>query len=140
MVEQQDTTTSTSQEMVVFEIKGQMKKLDTAEDVLNAIEEGKSEDEKFNKICEAAKIKLCGNSFGLEACKYVAEQIACRDTPNLVDIDFSDIFVSRLRAELPQSLEALSQAILPKQQIRVLDVSHNAFGPDGVRAFECLLE
>ena len=95
MVEQQETTE------VVFEIKGQMKKLDTAEDVQNAIKEGSNENEKFNKIQEATTIKLCGNSYGLEACKYVAEQIASRDTPNLVNIDFSDIFVSRLRAELP---------------------------------------
>ena len=45
MVEQQQETPE-----VVFEIKGQMKKLDTAEDVQNAIEEGSNEDEKFNKI------------------------------------------------------------------------------------------
>ena len=62
-----------------------------------------------------------------------------RDTPKLIDIDLSDIFVSRLRAELPASLEVMSQALLAKQQLIRLDLSDNAFGPDGIKAFECLL-
>jgi len=54
-------------------------------------------------------------------------------------IDFSNIFVSRLRAELPKSLEVMAVSLLPKQLIEI-DLSDNAFGPDGIRAFECLLK
>ena len=47
--------------------------------------------------------------------------------------------MSRLRAELPKSLEVMAFALLPKQLIEI-DLSDNAFGPDGIRAFECLLK
>ena len=57
----------------------------------------------------------------------------------LSDIDFSDIFVSRLRSELPASLEVMSLALLPKRLTR-LNLSDNAFGPDGIKAFDCLLK
>ena len=44
-----------------------------------------------------------------------------------------------MRAELPRSLEVMAKALLPKQLIEI-DLSDNAFGPDGIRAFECLLK
>ena len=47
--------------------------------------------------------------------------------------------MSRLRAELPKSLEVMAVSLLPKQLIEI-DLSDNAFGPDGIRAFECLLK
>ena len=68
----------------------------------------KAEEAKFNQLTRAKGIRLSGNSYGFEACKFIAEQFAGRDTPFLVDIDFSDIFVSRLRAELPASLKVMS--------------------------------
>ena len=57
----------------------------------------------------------------------------------MLAIDFSNIFVSRLRAEIPKSLEVMAISLLPKQLIEI-DLSDNAFGPDGIRAFECLLK
>lgn len=87
---------------------------------------------------EFTKITIGGNSYGFEACRWLAEQISDQDTTSLSMIDFSNIFVSRLRAELPRSLEIMALALLPKQLVEV-DLSDNAFGPDGIRAFECLL-
>jgi Ran GTPase-activating protein 1 len=84
------------------------------------------------------KITLGGNSYGFEACEWVAQTLAKTETPALKAIDFSNIFVSRLRAELPKSLKVMAEALLPKCLTEV-DLSDNAFGPDGVRAFECLL-
>ena len=66
------------------------------------------EEAKFNQLARAKGIRLSGNSYSYEACKFIAEQFAARDTPFLVDIDFSDIFVSRLMAELPASLKVMS--------------------------------
>ena len=40
---------------------------------------------------------------------------------------------------MPRSLEVMAKAILPKQLIEI-DLSDHAFGPDGIRAFECLLK
>ena len=124
------------QEDFIFVIEAAAKKFDSAEDVIAAV--GGSE-EKFEELSRAKGIKLSGNSFGFDACNFMATQFANRDLPLLVDIDFSDIFVSRLRAELPDSLRVMSQALLSKQQLIVLNLSDNAFGPDGISAFECLL-
>uniref|UniRef100_A0A7S3MN86 Ran GTPase-activating protein 1 n=1 Tax=Favella ehrenbergii TaxID=182087 RepID=A0A7S3MN86_9SPIT len=119
-----------------FVIEAAAKKFDSADDVISGA--GGSED-KFQELSRAKGIKLSGNSFGFEACKFIADQLAVHDTPLLVDIDFSDIFVSRLRAELPDSLRVMSQTLLAKQQLIRLNLSDNAFGPDGISAFECLL-
>jgi Ran GTPase-activating protein 1 len=35
-------------------------------------------------------------------------------------------------------LEIIAKALLPKNLIEI-DLSDNAFGPDGIKAFECLL-
>ena len=117
-------------------IEAKAKKFDTAEDVQKAI------GSKELDLTNATSIKLSGNSYGFAACKWLSEQFISHgdDTPNLVDIDFSDIFVSRLRAELPKSLKVMAEAILPKHHLTHLNVSDNAFGPDGVKAFECLLK
>jgi|688.fasta_scaffold258102_1 Ran GTPase-activating protein 1 len=77
------------------------------------------------------KITLGGNSYGFEACQWFADLISAHNTPKLVAVDFGNIFVSRLRAEIPKSLNVMAQALLPKQLIEV-DLSDNAFGPDGV--------
>lgn len=45
------------------------------------------------------------------------------------------MFTARLRSELPGSLKILMEG-LNTQNITELNLSHNAFGPDGVRSFE----
>lgn len=50
------------------------------------------------------KITLGGNSYGFEACQWLAKLLEDQNTPSLKEIDFSNIFVSRLRSELPKSL------------------------------------
>jgi Ran GTPase-activating protein (RanGAP) involved in mRNA processing and transport len=52
---------------------------------------------------------------------------------NIREVDFSDIFTKRLRNTLPMSLKVLIDAIKGKNVLK-LNVSHNAFGPDGVRS------
>ena len=39
---------------------------------------------------------------------------------------------------MPRSLNVMMEVLVPKDLIEV-DLSDNAFGPDGVKAFECLL-
>jgi Ran GTPase-activating protein 1 len=45
------------------------------------------------------------------------------------------MFVSRLRAELPDSLKFLIKSLEGKK-IDHLDMSDNAFGPDGIKAWD----
>lgn len=82
---------------------------------------------------------MSGNSYGFEPCSYLAKEIYSKNAPNLTTINFSNIFVSRLRAELPASLQVMAEALLDKKIVE-LDLSDNAFGPDGIKAFECILK
>jgi len=44
------------------------------------------------------------------------------------------MFTSRLRPEVVQSMQVLSQALLKIEALEEIDFSDNAFGPDGVRS------
>jgi Ran GTPase-activating protein 1 len=69
--------------------------------------------------------------------KALGEEI--KEISNLEVVNYRDIFVSRLRADLPKSLYELVTAVNGKN-IRVLDLSDNAFGPIGVQSFEHFLK
>lgn len=117
-------------------MKPEAKKFDSAEDIKSAFLAAAHADEV--DLSKVTKITLGGNSYGFSACEWLAQHLKSQDTPNLRAIDFSNIFVSRLRAEIPRSLEVMAISLLPKQLVEI-DLSDNAFGPDGIRAFECLL-
>ncbi len=121
-----------------FVVKGEAKKFDSADDAKAAFEKAAGSTGEID-LSKVTKITLGGNSYGFEACSWLAGLLTSNNTPRLKEIDFSNIFVSRLRSELPRSLEVMAQALLPKQLIEI-DLSDNAFGPDGIRAFECLLK
>lgn len=84
------------------------------------------------------EITLSGNSYGKEACEYIASLLE-KETPKLTKINFNDIFVGRKLDELPKSLEVLAKSIKNKK-IEYLDLSHNAFGPAGISSFDFLLK
>ena len=91
--------------------------------------------EHSSKVIE---IVLSQNSYGVEACKAIAESISqCK---NLRVANFSDMFTGRLREEVTQSMAHLSAALLECPKLEVLNLSDNAFGPDGVNSFSALLE
>lgn len=48
---------------------------------------------------------------------------------------FDNLFVSRLREEIPDSIKALTDGLLGKK-VSELDMSDNAFGPDGIKGWE----
>ncbi|OMJ89377.1 hypothetical protein SteCoe_8477 [Stentor coeruleus] len=119
-----------SEQRFVIEEKG--KKFDTRE----AIHEGS---EHLLEHChKVTEIILSQNSYGVEACKAIAESTA--KCENLRVANFSDIFTGRLREEVTQSMSALSEALLRCQKLEAVYLSDNAFGPDGVRSFSNLLE
>ena len=82
-------------------------------------------------------ITLSGNSYGTDACRWIADNVL-KSWKGLKYVDFSNIFISRLKEDLPISLKLLMDAIHDKQ-IQHLDLSHNAFGPQGVASFEHFL-
>jgi len=119
-------------------VKGEQKKFDSANDAKDAWL-ANSGCNSLDVLASTERITLGGNSYGFEACEWVANTLDSAETPALQAVDFSNIFVSRLRAELPKSLEIMA-TVLHKKNLIEVDLSDNAFGPDGVRAFECLLK
>ena len=56
-------------------------------------------------------ITLSGNSYGRDACDYIAELLSSNETPLLTNVVFNDMFVGRKLDELPGSLEVLVRAL-----------------------------
>jgi Ran GTPase-activating protein 1 len=104
---------------------------DKVEDIEKVINEIRENREKITGI------ELSSNSIGFDAAKALAEEI--KEIPNLEVVIYRDIFVSRKKEDLPKSLLELVKAIEDKN-IRVLDLSDNAFGPIGVAAFDFFLK
>lgn len=91
-------------------------------------------------------ITLSGHSYGLEACKFLGDII--KDAKNLKvgfgynrvqRINFSNIFIGKLKEEIPENLKALLQGIVGKD-IDYVDLSDNAFGPSGVPGFDFFIK
>uniref|UniRef100_H3C9I5 Ran GTPase-activating protein 1 n=1 Tax=Tetraodon nigroviridis TaxID=99883 RepID=H3C9I5_TETNG len=84
---------------------------------------------------------LCleGNTVGVEAARAMARALESKDT--LQRCYWSDMFTGRLRSEIPTALRCLGDALVcAGARLTELDLSDNAFGPDGVRGVERLLK
>ncbi|XP_031206018.1 ran GTPase-activating protein 1 isoform X3 [Mastomys coucha] len=112
--------------------KGKSLKLNTAEDAKDVIKEI----EEFDGL-EA--LRLEGNTVGVEAARVIAK--ALEKKSELKRCHWSDMFTGRLRSEIPPALISLGEGLITAgAQLVELDLSDNAFGPDGVRGFEALLK
>ena len=108
------------------------------------------------KACHGmTSLQLSGNSFGTEAAAAIAEALS--EIPTLQRALWSDMFVSRLKTEIPVALVgciahdgapplmSLSQGTLGDGLITAgahlseLDLSDNAFGPTGLEGVKKLL-
>ncbi|KAF2980290.1 hypothetical protein EK904_008225 [Melospiza melodia maxima] len=106
--------------------KGQSLKLNTAEDAEDVIKQI----EEFDGL-EA--LRLEGNTVGVEAAKVIAK--ALEKKSELKRCHWSDMFTGRLRSEIPPALISLGDALIAAgAQLVELDLSDNAFGPDGILA------
>ncbi|KAM5148512.1 ran GTPase-activating protein 1 [Mantella aurantiaca] len=112
--------------------KGRTLKLNTAEDAEEVIRE-------INEYEGLQALRLEGNTVGVEAAKVIAK--ALENKSDLKRCHWSDMFTGRLRSEIPPALISLGEALITAgAQLTELDLSDNAFGPDGVRGFEALLK
>ncbi|XP_051742733.1 ran GTPase-activating protein 1-like [Ctenopharyngodon idella] len=112
--------------------KGQGLKLDNAQ----SVEEMVKEIEEFGGL---RALRLEGNTIGVEAAQTIAK--ALEKKSDLQCCHWSDMFTGRLRAEIPPALVSLGDAlIMAGARLKVLDLSDNAFGPDGVKGIEKLLK
>uniref|UniRef100_A0AAV2KKH9 Ran GTPase-activating protein 1 n=1 Tax=Knipowitschia caucasica TaxID=637954 RepID=A0AAV2KKH9_KNICA len=112
--------------------KGQGRKLDDAK----SVEEIVKEIQDFEGL---QALRLEGNTFGVEAAQAIAKALETKST--FKQCYWSDMFTGRLRSEIPPALNSLGDALmLAGARLTVLDLSDNAFGPDGVKGIEKLLK
>ncbi|KDP40143.1 hypothetical protein JCGZ_02141 [Jatropha curcas] len=100
-----------------------------AEDILKPLKEpGNS----YTKIC------FSNRSFGIEAA-HVAEPVLASMKDQLKDVDLSDFIAGRPETEALEVMNIFSAA-LEGSILKSLDLSNNALGEKGVRAFGALLK
>lgn len=107
----------------VFSLQGKALKLTTKQDIqphLNALE----------KLEKVTKIDLSGNTIGEEASVAFADFITTHDSLlyHLQEVNFADLYTSRLVDEVVGSLTAFLPALLKCQRLEILNLSDNAFG------------
>ncbi|GAA6219970.1 ran GTPase-activating protein 1-like [Lates japonicus] len=112
--------------------KGLGLKLDNAE----SVEELVREIEQYQGL---RALRLEGNTLGVEAARAIAKALESKDL--LQRCYWSDMFTGRLRSEIPTALRSLGNALMSAgTRLTELDLSDNAFGPDGVKGIEQLLK
>uniref|UniRef100_A0A671LAW0 Ran GTPase-activating protein 1 n=1 Tax=Sinocyclocheilus anshuiensis TaxID=1608454 RepID=A0A671LAW0_9TELE len=115
---------------VELSYKGQGLKLDNAEsEMVQEIEQ-----------CQGLQsLRLEGNTLGVEAAQAIAKSLVAKR--ELEQCHWSDMFTGRLRSEIPPALISLGNALMASgARLTHLDLSDNAFGPDGVKGIESLLK
>jgi Ran GTPase-activating protein 1 len=103
----------------VFTIKAATLKFETRDDILPYLR-------PLIDNPDVEEVHLSGNTYGVEACKFLAEILATKK--NLKVAQFADIFSTRLRTEIPQSLDYILSAILNHPKLHTINLSDNAFG------------
>ncbi|XP_073684238.1 ran GTPase-activating protein 1b isoform X1 [Garra rufa] len=117
---------------VELSYKGRGLKLDNAESVKEIVQ-------KIEQCQGLQSLRLEGNTLGVEAAQAIAKALEVKR--ELEQCHWSDMFTGRLRSEIPPALKSLGSALMTSgARLTHLDLSDNAFGPDGVRGIESLLK
>ncbi|XP_042364366.1 ran GTPase-activating protein 1b [Plectropomus leopardus] len=112
--------------------KGLGLKLDNAESVKKLVRE-------IEQYQGLRALRLEGNTIGVDAAQAIAKALESKDL--LQRCYWSDMFTGRLRSEIPTALRSLGCALMSAgARLTELDLSDNAFGPDGVKGIEQLLK
>nr|AAH54654.1 Ran GTPase activating protein 1 [Danio rerio] len=117
---------------VELSYKGRGLKLDNAESVKEIVED-------IERCQGLQSLRLEGNTLGVEAADAIAKSLEAKR--ELEQCHWSDMFTGRLRSEIPPALKSLGNALMTSgARLTQLDLSDNAFGPDGVKGIENLLK
>ncbi|KAF7648751.1 hypothetical protein LDENG_00152320 [Lucifuga dentata] len=112
--------------------KGQGRKLNDAESVEDMVKQ-------IQDFQGLQALRLEGNTVGLEAAQAIAKALETKS--EFERCYWSDMFTGRLRSDIPPALNSLGDALITAgARLTVLDLSDNAFGPDGVKGIEKLLK
>uniref|UniRef100_A0A8C1A3P1 Ran GTPase-activating protein 1 n=1 Tax=Cyprinus carpio carpio TaxID=630221 RepID=A0A8C1A3P1_CYPCA len=117
---------------VELSYKGRGLKLDNAESVKEMVQE-------IEQCRGLQSLRLEGNTLGVEAAQAIAKSLEAKR--ELEQCHWSDLFTGRLRSEIPPALKSLGCSLMTSgARLTHLDLSDNAFGPDGVKGIESLLK
>lgn len=116
----------------VFDISGGRRDFIEAEEAQELLNQLTQEGNSYTKII------LSNRSFGIEAAR-VAQPILASIKDQLTDVDISDFVAGRPEEEALEVMRIFSSA-LEGSVLRYLNLSDNALGEKGVRAFRSLLE
>lgn len=107
----------------VFSIANKALKLTSKEDIQPHLDD-------LLKLTKINKIDLSGNTLGIEASKEIATTITSNPSifENLQEINFADLYTSRLVDEVVESLQHLLPALLKCPNLYIVNLSDNAFG------------
>ncbi|KAJ2387528.1 Ran GAP Rna1 [Coemansia sp. RSA 2559] len=109
----------------IYSLEGKGFKLTTAEDIAPYLEE-------IRAVENLEELRLNGNTIGAEAAKALADVM--RTKPTLKIATLHDIFTSRLKDEVKESLIAICGALVELPDLAEVNLSDNAFGPLGAEA------
>ncbi|RWW21378.1 hypothetical protein GW17_00014470 [Ensete ventricosum] len=116
---------------VVFDISGGTRAFVDAEEARSLLSPLTEQGNSFRKIC------LSNRSFGIDAA-HVAGPILASLKEQLTEVNLSDFIAGRPEDEALEVMKIFSSA-LEGCVLRLLNLSDNALGEKGVRAFESLL-
>lgn len=97
-------------------------KFDLADDVGDLVEEIRSKADSLETLI------LEGNSYGIEAARVLGEELSM--CPNLKHLYMNDMFISRLKTEIPEALRLMFGGVMASgAKIITLNLNDNAIGP-----------
>lgn len=123
---------TTSPLETVFDISGGRRAFIDAEEAEELLKPLKEPGNSYNRIC------FSNRSFGIDAA-YVTEPILSSLKDQLTEVDLSDFIAGRPEAEALDVMNIFSSA-LEGCVLKYLNLSNNALGEKGVRAFGALLK
>ncbi|KAK3019604.1 hypothetical protein RJ639_005023 [Escallonia herrerae] len=116
----------------IFDISGGRRAFIDAEEAEELLKPLRTPGNKYTKIC------FSNRSFGLDAAR-VAESILSGLTDQLTEVDLSDFVAGRPETEALEVMNMFSSA-LEGCELKYLNLSNNALGEKGIRAFGGLLK
>lgn len=126
------TEQTTVLQETVFDISGGRRAFIDAEEAKELLKPLKEPGNSYNRIC------FSNRSFGIDAA-HVAGPILLSLKDQLMEVDLSDFIAGRPEAEALDVMNIISSA-LEGCVLRYLNLSNNALGEKGVRAFGSLLK